>query len=71
MLKQKWKDSLILNYKALSEDGKNMSRTIALSNLSDEITDEDLFDIAKSIRGLALYSIESIHRVSDFLLLDD
>lgn len=71
MQKQKYRDSLTLNYKALNEKGSLQSKSVVINNLSDEITDEDLFGIAQSMSGLIFYGVEEIHRKLDFLLLED
>jgi len=71
VIKQKVRDSLILNYRALNDDGRNMSKSNSFNNLSDDISDEDLFGIAKLLKNALSYGTESVHRVNDFLLLDD
>ena len=71
MKKEKYRDTLTLTYKMLNDDGKNLSKSAIFNNLSDEITDEDLFEIANMIKELLAYGTESIHRINDFLLLED
>lgn len=71
MVKQKWADSLVMYYKALDDQGRNMSKSVRLNNLGDEASDGDLFEVSKLIGNLMAYATESVHRISDYILLEN
>ena len=71
MTREKYRDTLTLTYKMLTENGKTQSKSAVINNLSDSVTDEDLFEIAQVVKDLLANATDAIHRKTDHLLLDD
>ncbi|MCL2323430.1 MAG: DUF1659 domain-containing protein [Oscillospiraceae bacterium] len=71
MYSVKTKDSLALNYTMLDDDGSKKSKSVVLSNLNYDVTDEDLYDVAVLFKDLIAYGVEKICRRSEVMFVED
>ena len=71
MYSERIKNSLTLTYKALSDDGKQLSKSITISNLNKDLTDEKAFEVAQLVKALMEYANEKVIRKYEDLLVED
>lgn len=71
MLIEKSKDALSLSYKTIDEDGKDKVKSVTFSNLNDEVTNENLYEVALLVKGLMAFGVEKISRKSEIIFLED
>ena len=71
MRTEKYKNSLVLTYKAMNNEGKAQSKSNTINNLNSEITNEKVYEVALLVKDLMAYSNEKIIKKQEELLLED
>ncbi len=71
MQKIKTKDSLALVYSSLNDEGVKKSKSVVISDLNNEVTDEDLYEVAVLVKDLMAYGVEKILRRSEVMFAED
>jgi len=71
MRAERIKNSVALTYKVITSEGKTVSRSIAINNLNNEITNEKAFEVALLLKDLMAYANEKIIKKTEDLLLED
>lgn len=71
MKKVNLKNNLSITYISLTDDGKNLTKTNVINNLNDDLTDDDLHEIATLLKNLMKYNSEKVLRKSEYMLEED
>ena len=71
MTSQRIKDTVSLTYKALTSEGKTVTRTITINKLNLGATNEKIFEAALMLRSLMAYANDKIIKKTEDLLLED
>ena len=71
MTSQRIRNAVSLTYKALSDEGKTVSRTITINKLNLDVTNDKIFEAALMLRDMMAYSNDKIIKKTEDLLLED
>ena len=71
MLVQNTKSSLLLTYKAISNEGLLLNKSVTVNDVNVELSDTDLYEISLLIKNILAYGVEKILRRSEVQYLED
>ena len=65
------KDALALTYKALNDQGSLQRKSVVISNLNTESSNEQIYEVALLIKDLLAFATERILRRYEIEFLED
>ncbi|MCL2323647.1 MAG: DUF1659 domain-containing protein [Oscillospiraceae bacterium] len=71
MVKVRMRNSLSMTYKMLNDQGQSISKSLSINNISNDITDDKVFEVALMLRDLMAYANEKIIKKTEDMLLED
>lgn len=71
MKEERIRNCVTLTYKVLNDEGKTISRSNTINNLSNELTNEKVFEFALLIKDICAYDNDKIIKKQEDLLLED